>query len=108
MQEILDMLRQTVSQMPARKPYLGPIRVTRGLAKVTTEAFRMECLERHANGDWGTMCDADKKDNDDRLRTSIRPWLMSSYELPQPVGRDKELWIVTNHSGTTLYLPSEN
>jgi hypothetical protein len=68
----------------------------------------VDYLRRHASGDWGTVCEEDKRANDDALKTGAR--LMSAYFLPD----ETKLWIITeaaNDAGhrmaTTLLLPDE-
>jgi len=60
-------------------------------------------LYRHANGDWGVVCDEDKCYNDDALKTGGR--LLSAYTTP---GGNK-LWVITeaDRSVTTILLPEE-
>ena len=50
----------------------GPIVSTMGIREImlgSTEAADeiQRCLDRHRNGDWGDLCDEDKKMNDDAL-----------------------------------------
>jgi len=50
----------------------GPIVSTMGIREMmlsSTEAADeiQRCLDRHRNGDWGDLCDEDKKMNDDAL-----------------------------------------
>ena len=60
-------------------------------------------LKRHLDGDWGDLCDDDRRSNDAALKSGDR--LFSSYQ----VTRDLKLWIITewDRSVTTLLLPSE-
>ena len=60
-------------------------------------------LRRHLNGDWGDLCDEDRRSNDAALKNGDR--LFSSYQLAP----DLKLWIITewDRSVTTLLLPSE-
>jgi RNA polymerase subunit RPABC4/transcription elongation factor Spt4 len=66
------------------------------------EDFLMRCLERHANQDWGDVCEEDKKTNDNAVLRGGR--VLSSYEL-----RGDKLWILTeaDRSVTTLMTPNE-
>ena len=61
-------------------------------------------LRRHLHGDWGDLCDSDRRQNDAALKSG-EDRLFSSYQ----VTRDLELWIITewDRSVTTLLLPSE-
>jgi len=60
-------------------------------------------LRRHLDGDWGDLCDEDRRSNDVALKNGDR--LFSSYR----VSDDLKLWIITewDRSVTTLLLPSE-
>jgi hypothetical protein len=60
-------------------------------------------LQRHLNGDWGDLCDEDRRANNDALTHGDR--LFSSYQLTP----DLKLWIITewDRSVTTLLLPEE-
>lgn len=72
--------------------------------------FAASCLLfRHAEGDWGDMCEEDAKANDDALKNGDR--IFSSYKLPEGLnveGEDK-IWIITewDRSVTTILFPSE-
>ena len=67
-----------------------------------------DCLDRHLNGDWGELCDEDRKMNDESVRMENEGkmgWgLMSSYSID-----DIRIWIITeaDRSSTTILLPSE-
>ncbi|MDE2051292.1 MAG: hypothetical protein KGJ72_09760 [Gammaproteobacteria bacterium] len=60
-------------------------------------------LHRHLQGDWGDLCDADRRANDAALCNGDR--LLSSYA----VSPTQKLWIITEYdrSVTTLLLPDE-
>ena len=62
----------------------------------------LECLNRHRQGDWGDVCDEDKKANDFALDNKER--ILSSYELD-----GEKIWIITewDRSVTTILFPSE-
>jgi len=59
-------------------------------------------LARHAAGDWGDICGADRRENERSLRHGWR--VLSSY----PVG-DAKVWVLTeaDRSATTILLPEE-
>ena len=69
----------------------------------------LEYIRRHADCDWGDLCDEDKTTNDSSLQTGGR--LMSSYFLPD----ETKLWVITDavvdqeghRLATTLLLPEE-
>ena len=64
--------------------------------------FVWESLKRHAKGDWGNLCNEDKKENDISIDKHLR--LLSSYQL-----NEIKIWIVTeaDRSTTTVLFPSE-
>ena len=59
-------------------------------------------LARHAAGDWGELCEHDRRENERSVRYGWR--VLSSY----PVG-EVRLWIIAeaNRSVTTILLPEE-
>ena len=87
---------------------LGQTVMTRGVAdKVAVDPlfakFSIDSLKRHANGDWGDLCEDDKKENEFSLDKHLR--LFSAYEkegLPK-------IWIITeaDRSVTTILFPEE-
>lgn len=94
---------------------LGQLVMTRGVAdKVATDTrfaqFVTACIARHATGDWGTLCEEDKKENEYSLTRHLR--LFSAYDLPEElkarIGEEK-LWVITeaDRSVTTSLWPSE-
>lgn len=60
-------------------------------------------LGRHLDGDWGDLCDEDRRSNDAALKNGDR--LFSSYRITPEL----KLWIITewDRSVTTLLLPIE-
>lgn len=93
--------------MGAKFP-LGMTVVTAGVAARIAEdpafgAYVGECLKRHANGDWGDLCEEDKKENEYSLDKHLR--LFSAYDkYPMP-----KVWIITeaDRSVTTTLFPEE-
>ncbi|MEW6571905.1 MAG: hypothetical protein AB1390_12175 [Nitrospirota bacterium] len=64
--------------------------------------FVNRSLTRHTEGDWGDLCEEDKKENELSLREGFR--LFSSYK------NDKhKIWIITeaDRSVTTVLFPEE-
>ena len=59
-------------------------------------------LFRHASGDWGEVCEHDRRENERSLENGWR--VLSAY----PVGKQK-VWIITEADRfvTTLLLPEE-
>jgi len=90
---------------------LGRVVATPGAleALLRNESTGRKYLDRHASGDWGDVCDEDKRANDQALEAGAR--VLSAYVLPD----DTKLWIITdaavdgraNRQVTTLLLPDE-
>jgi hypothetical protein len=82
---------------------LGQLVATRGVVEVCGNTEIYELLKRHANGDWGELCDDDKALNDHALEAG-EGRLFSGYDTPK--GR---VWIITEHdrSVTTILFPHE-
>ena len=83
---------------------LGKVVATPGALILLGEAGEsaFDYLARHATGDWGELCDFDRRQNERALRNGAR--VLSSY----PVG-EKRIWIITeaDRSITTILLPEE-
>jgi hypothetical protein len=99
---------QTFQKFQGKKFPLGQLVMTRGVAdKVATDgnfaAFCLESLKRHASGDWGDLCEEDKKENEYSLDKHLR--LFSAYEKK---GMPK-IWLITeaDRSVTTTLFPDE-
>ena len=60
-------------------------------------------LARHSTGDWGTVCEDDRKENDFSVTNGFR--LLSAYRLQDGTN----IWIITeaDRSATTVLLPEE-
>jgi hypothetical protein len=83
---------------------LGQVLATPG-ALDALEAARVDwltLLRRHAHGDWGDLCDEDKRRNEEAVKSGDR--ILSAY----PVGSAR-VWIITERgrTATTLLLPEE-
>jgi hypothetical protein len=63
----------------------------------------LEFIQRHATGDWGDVCEEDRKENELSLKHGFR--LISVYSLNDGT----KIWIISeaNRSATTLLLPEE-
>ena len=62
-----------------------------------------EFLERHVTGDWGDLCDEDKKSNEEAIEQGLR--ILSAYRLEDGT----KLWVITeaDRSSSCCLLPSE-
>ena len=90
---------------------LGGVYMTRGVSDRVADdepfaKFVHQSLERHARGDWGFLCDEDRRLNDQALLDG-RLRLFSAY-LPHGNHADK-IWIITeaDRSATTILFPDE-
>jgi hypothetical protein len=66
------------------------------------------CLNRHLFGDWGIVCNKDKRLNDNAIRCKER--VLSAYFVDNNNHTEKiKIWIITewNRSYTTILLPEE-
>jgi hypothetical protein len=85
---------------------LGQIVATPGSLALLeqTQTDVIDLLIRHVKGDWGVVCDADARLNDQAVTDGTR--VISSYELGD---RREKLWIITDadRQATTVLLPAE-
>ena len=88
-----------------RKPVVptGCLAATPGVLEDIPLSELLAALERHMRRDWGDVCEADWKENDNALKNGER--LLSSYHAENGT----KFWIITegDRSYTTILLPSE-
>lgn len=84
---------------------LGQIFLTIGAKEALEESNQTanEFLARHQSGDWGNVCEDDKRENDLSVRENFR--ILSAYQT----SKDVKIWLITeaDRSATTILLPSE-
>lgn len=84
---------------------LGSVYLTVGAQDALVEANQqpLEFLSRHQKGDWGELCEDDKRENELSLKEGFR--ILSSYRT----SKGEKLWCITeaNRESTTLLLPEE-
>jgi len=91
-------------QQTERKPLfdLGQLVATPGALAALEKSGQspMDFLTRHVTGDWGELCEEDRKENLFSLQKGFR--LLSSYKT----GAGDHLWIITesDRAHTTLLL----
>ncbi len=89
----------------APKFLLGRMVATPGALRALTEAGEepLTYLCRHASGDWGELCEEDKKENEFSVGECLR--ILSAYKLSTGV----KIWIITeaDRSATTILLAEE-
>lgn len=61
-----------------------------------------ECLQRHNSGDWGEVCDDDKRENDFSVENGLR--VLSAYTI-----EGQKIWVITeaDRSVTTVLFPED-
>ena len=64
--------------------------------------FVLNSLKRHANGDWGNICQEDIQENELSLKEAFR--ILSAYK-----NEEEKIWIITeaDRSATTVLFPGE-
>jgi hypothetical protein len=94
-------------QQIERKPLfdLGQLVATPGALAALEKSGQvpMDFLVRHVVGDWGELCDEDRKENQFSLEQGFR--ILSSYKT----NAGDRLWVITesDRAHTTLLLPDE-
>ncbi len=80
-------------------------RSTRGVDENFSRDEIRACIKRHAAGDWGDICEEDKKTNEESLDERNPRRVMSAYKL----SGERVLWIITewNREATTVLMPDE-
>ena len=80
----------------------GTVVATVGALQVADNHAILELLRRHLAGDWGVVCDDDKKANEAALKHGAR--LLSAYDV-----NGERLWVLTeaNRQQTTVMTPGE-
>jgi hypothetical protein len=84
---------------------LGRVGATPGALRALEQAEQLpaEFLDRHVNGDWGDVPEADKQENEFSVEQGFR--ILSAYTT----SAGEKIWILTeaDRSATTILLPSE-
>ena len=82
---------------------MGRLLATPGVLEMVSSDEIFIALGRHLKGDWGDVCNADKRRNDASLKDGSR--LFSAYHTKYK----RKFWIITeaDRSATTVLLPSE-
>lgn len=81
---------------------LGRVAITANASAQLDPAAVQEGLRRHASGDWGEVCEADRRENELSLREGDR--LLSVYGHGA-----QRFWIITeaDRSVTTVLMPED-
>lgn len=90
---------------------MGQLVMTRGIADQVEESkefaeFVRKSLHRYIFGDWGDLCEDDKRQNDDAAANGDDR-ILAAYIPPQHP--ELKIWIITewDRSATTVLFPSE-
>ena len=90
---------------------LGDVVATRTVSDLLPHEYLMQCLSRHVQGDWGSVCEEDRATNHEAVQNGDR--LLSAYPMdeakPCEGFGDNTLWIITesDRSVTTFLFPNE-
>ena len=81
----------------------GRVFITPGADSSLPGTEVLEALRRHMCGDWGNLCELDRRENELGLKEGYR--LLSAYRAENGV----KFWIITewDRSCTTVLLPEE-
>ncbi len=96
----LEILNESKDLFP-----LGKVFLTIGAREVLQESNELpdEFLQRHLTGDWGDVCEDDRKENELSVKEGFR--ILSSYKTSKGI----KIWLISeaNRESTTILLPSE-
>jgi hypothetical protein len=84
---------------------LGQVFLTIGAREALEESNQtaIEFLARHQSGDYGDVCEDDKRENELSVKEGFR--ILSAYKTV----KGEKIWVITeaDRSSTTILLPSE-
>jgi hypothetical protein len=84
---------------------LGQIFLTIGAREALEESNQLpnEFLVKHSSGDWGIVCEDDRKENELSIKEGFRT--LSVYRT----GKGEKIWVITeaDRSSSTILLPEE-
>lgn len=96
----LETLNEAVILFP-----LGQVFLTIGAREALQESNQLpnEFLARHQTGDWGELCEDDKKENEFSVKEGFR--ILSGYKTE----REIKIYVITeaDRSSTAILLPAE-
>jgi hypothetical protein len=89
--------------VPGGKVKLGRVVATPGALSALEQSGEQpsDFLSRHEAGDWGSLCEEARQENEFSLEHGFR--LVSSHSLPNGT----VIWVVTEADRTTILLPEE-
>lgn len=82
---------------------LGALLITPRAQETIDPADVFEAIQRHSMGDWGDLCDEDRRENEVSIQNGFR--VLSAYSDR----RGAKFWIITeaDRSSTTVLLPDD-
>ena len=82
---------------------MGDVYMTPGVQEAIEPGFLLKAFQRHVSGDWGDVCEADRKENELSLEKGFR--LFSVYHD----SKGTKFWLITeaDRSSTMALLPNE-
>jgi hypothetical protein len=84
---------------------LGQLVATQGALSALEQAGQstLDFIHRHLSGDWGDLCEDDKRENEFSVDKHLR--IFSTYHTT----KGEKPWVITeaDRSATTILLPSE-
>ena len=96
-------IEQLSTDTNAKSLPLGQIVITANAESQIPAIEILVALQRHSSGDWGEVCEEDRKSNDKALRDESR--ILSVYRTRDGV----KFWIITewDRSITTVLMPED-
>lgn len=93
----------TVISMTIARFRLGHIVATPNALEKLSQDDILTAIQRHQAGDWGDLCEDDRKENELSLKEGLR--LLSAYRS----ARGLTFWLITeaDRSATTVLLPED-
>jgi hypothetical protein len=100
MEKQITEINRLLSRFPLGRVVATP-GALRALEKGNQNPF--EFLARHQAGDWGDLCEEDKRENEFSVENGFR--ILSAYRTRN----NTRIWVITeaDRSATTLLLPEE-
>jgi len=90
---------------------LGQVVATPGALEALEESSEgpAKFLARHQAGDWGDLCDEDRRSNDQAIAHEGDPERQERVLSAYTTARGRKLWVITewDRSATTILLPEE-
>ncbi len=98
-----DFIEMTGFCVQERRFRLGELLITQNATTSLSGFVAVRAISRHADGDWGVLCDEDRLANEQALTNGGR--LFSAYHTDSGV----KFWVITeaDRAATTVLLPED-